>query len=247
MNIFYITERDVNVLKFLHENKIAQRDQLHNLFFKKTNIRVFNRRILKLLEHGYVERRALALNHKLTSCYQLSPKGFQYLKSFNEFEEVFKSERSEAIEHDISLVVVRGIISAKKKVIKFFTENMLQCNSYFIESDIFKKFIRLQSDAVCEAKFSKANHLLAIEYESSIKSKKRYEDKISDYYNVDIQAVIYICESQRLLEKIMEIDKIVSKRKKVDSKLYFCLMNDLKKSSTEHTFFSSSERTISLD
>ncbi len=247
MNTFYITERDVNVLKFLHENKIAQRDQLHGLFFKKVTLRVFNRRILKLLEHGYLERIALAINHKLTSCYQLAPRGFKYLKAFKDFEDISKSEKSEFIEHDISLVEIRKIISSKKKVVKFFTENMINCNSSYVENDFFKKFIRLKSDAVCEAKFSKGNHLLAIEYEHAIKTNKRYEEKISDYYNSDIKAVIYICESQYLLEKLMEIDKTVAKRKRVESKLFFCLMNDLKKSSNEHTFFSSSEQVITLD
>lgn len=247
MREFYLTKRDQQILQFLHENKVALRDHIHEKFFSGVTVRILNRRLAQILKHGYILRGVIFVKSKALSCYQLTTKGFKFLEKQKEFQSVFKTENSESIEHDLSLIFIRKIFSFKKRVIKYLTENMLNCDSTYTEDKKYKYFIDLQSDAVCDVQFSKGNFHLAVEYESEPKANSRYEEKFIDYYNTSIEGVIYICECKHLMRKLKEIDRRICESKKLKSRIFFCSMEDLKNSGQRISFTNSLDHAISID
>ncbi len=247
MREFYITDRDQKILEYLHQNKVALREHLHEQFFNGVSVRIVNRRLALLLDHGYISRGAVSIDSRALSYYQITTKGFMNLKKLKQFSTILRTERSESIEHDLSLISVRKVLSLKKRIAEYLTENMLNCDSTYSQDKKYKYFISLQSDAVCDVQFSKGNFNLAIEYESHAKANVRYEEKFLNYYNTDIQAVIYICESKNLMANLKKIDKGVCKAKNFSSKIYFCLMDELKNSSSMITFSNFANQSISVE
>ena len=68
-----------------------------------------------------------------------------------------------------------------------------------------------------------------------LKGRNRNVIKFEDYYGQDkIPEVLYLCESNPMMESLMQIDKYVCPLE--NSKMYFCNVADVKNQSNQITF-----------
>ena len=104
--------------------------------------------------------------------------------------------------------------------------------------DKFCPFVELNSDAAIVVKMEDDELMLAVEFEASQKSIKRYEAKLSGYYRYqNVEGVLYICVTSQILDMILKVDGKVSKKKYFcDGKVYAALLGNVLCGSSSITF-----------
>lgn len=232
-----ITERDYKIMQFLFEHKVATRDQIGKYFFSGSSKQCVNSRLNKLLCCGLIQRVLIQSGAKITFGYSLEQKGLFTMKAKSPYDITGKSIKSECNLHDTTLVEIRRRITTISTVIDYYTENVLQTCNEFKEDEKLLPFIKLNSDAVISLETKIGIVHLAIEYDSSRKSKERYKKKIEEYYQqYKIQGILYICESKYILNCIHKVEPEIAKRHQSDFKMYYSLLDNVLNSSDEIIF-----------
>ena len=230
-------ERDFKLMCLLFENKIISRDQIHEQFFPDASKNTVNRRLRKIISIDLIKRRSIAVGRRVIYGYSLTQCGLAKIKSRMPYEVKSRATRSECPLHDIALNDIRMAFEAKASVQNYYTENVLQTCDEYRDNEKFLPFVELNSDAMAEVD-SKAGMLnLAIEFDATHKSKRRYSQKVNDYYEKqEVDGVLYVCVNKYILHTLQRIDKEVSERHECDPKLYFALLKDVTGASGEITF-----------
>ena len=99
--------------------------------------------------------------------------------------------------HDIALNDIRKAFETKATVQGYYTENILQTRTDFKNDEWFKPFVELNSDAMVAIDSKVGTLHLAIEFDLTHKSHRRYQRKLNAYYGQDkIDGVLYVCADE---------------------------------------------------
>ncbi|MCT4641501.1 MAG: hypothetical protein N4A33_04330 [Bacteriovoracaceae bacterium] len=194
-----ITNWEIDLFNYLHENKVATVDQIFRDLPKYKTRKSLIWRLWKLKKLGYLTGQ-YNTDHNGLNVYNLTKKTFRRFISKDRF--VRMELKSNSVLHDIELVDIRHKIMNMIKVNEYYTENFHQAWEY-INFDFGTPI----PDTIIDVNKKDGKYIFGIEYEASAKSKKRYEDIIRSYYNEEkIHFVIYICKTESLLKKIQKIE-----------------------------------------
>jgi hypothetical protein len=215
-----LTERDLLLFKGLFEHRVLDIQEIAKSYFPHADLSTVRKRLFVLSSAGYLKKGAVIRGNGRFVIYSLNKTGVEFLDQSYPYEIEEKNVRSNSIEHDIELFRIRKIISSLEVVRKYFTENMLQSCQELQDSNIFSAFKDLRSDAALELNNNGKRHYCSIEFEMSDKSLGRYREKLSDYYSRnEIDSVLYICTTNRLIKNIGKINLEFCKEAK--SKVHF--------------------------
>lgn len=229
--------RDLLIMRSLFESKIISREQIHTQFFPGVSRRAVNKRLRKLVDIGLVARTAIILGRGTMYSYYLTPRGLTQVKPTLAYEVKTESRLSECPLHDIVLNDIRRVFEAKSTVQSYYTENVLQTNSDLQSNTQIKPFIEINSDAMAEINSKVGLLNLAIEFDTTCKSKTRYLNKISAYYDRQIvDGVLYICANNHILNVLRKIDKEVSDHYRCHPRVYLALLGNVISKQDEMTF-----------
>ena len=221
-------DRDFKLMISLFENKIISRDQINREFFHDVSINTVNRRLRKLVGLGLITRMSLIVNGRVICGYCLSKGGFSKIKPLLPYKVNTKTTLSDCPVHDIALNDIRRAFEAKSAVQHYYTENVLQTCAGFKSDRKFKPFIELNSDAMAEVDTKLGALNLAIEFDTTHKSKSRYADKVNAYYGKrGVDGVLYVCASKHILDRLLKIDKEVADRHRRKPKVYLAMIGDV--------------------
>ncbi len=221
-----ITQRDLKVLQFLFEHKFVSRDQIRSYFFTGTHRSIVNDRLKKILDFGLVRRTPIEKDQKIIYGYRLTLEGLNRVKTFMPYITHGKVNKSYAYLHDMALVDIRKAFENRHSVKSYYTENVLQSCSEFQEE--YQAFLDLNSDGMTLVETKIGTLKLAIEFDSSTKSKERYRKKVDAYYwEQKVHGVLYICKNSYILNVLHKIDQEISQKHQCSSKMYFALLNDI--------------------
>ena len=230
-------ERDFKLMISMFENKIISRDQIGREFFHDVSINTVNRRLRKLVGLGLITRMSLIVSGRVICGYCLSKRGFTKIKSLLPYKVNTKAILSDCPLHDIALNDIRRAFEAKSTVQRYYTENVLQTCTEFKSDRQFRPFIELNSDAMAAVDTKVGVLNLAIEFDTTIKSKDRYRQKIDAYYvKRGIDGVLYICVSKHMLDTLLKIDKEVSDHRRRKPRVYLAMLGDVIGEQDEMTF-----------
>ncbi len=223
-----ITRRDRDLLKYIYLGKIATRQQIHRDIFNKAGLRTMQLRLQLLSNHGLIERRSFMKSNKAHYYYAVTKQSLPYVAQELGGLEIVRSEKSENIQHDITLVDIRNIVLSKSQVVGYYPENLLQTCEVFQNDPKFKAFVNINSDAALELNSTNGKFLMALEYEASGQSAARYREKLASYYQADwIPIVLYVCEKPCTIETLKNVDLELRKEMNAESKMYFSLRSDV--------------------
>lgn len=204
---FIVTNRDLSVLAFLAESKIASRDQLKRLFFNNTKgLRMMYRRLRFLLKSEYIYRAGIEFEGRFLLCYMLTEKGFSVSKAFNRYSFLKMPERSEKPVHDLHLVDIRDALHSRTKVEQYLTENILQLTDIVQTNEFLKTFVRCNADAGIKVVINQKPYWLPLEFENSSQNDNVIYRKLKKYYQSEIKALLLICKNQQQIVQIQEIE-----------------------------------------
>lgn len=201
----WISEKDMKLFNFLHSTKVARIDQLHRDLKIFKSIRCLYNRISKLRFAGYLEV-FCHQRFRNKSIVNLTSKAFE--KYISDGCLVRKELKSKSVVHDLTLVDIRNRICSSNQILEYYTENFLQTwTGVKLKKDV-EPFVETRCDALIGFKVSEGILHLALEYEASEKSDGRYGNIISKYYvNEDVAGVLYICETQEMMQKLLEKER----------------------------------------
>ena len=232
-----LSERDLKLMCSLFENKIASRDQINKQFFHGVSVNTVNRRLRKLVGLGLITRVAAMVSGRVICGYCLSRKGLTKIKPMLPYKVKTKTTLSDCPLHDIALNDIRQAFEAKDTVQSYYTENVLQTCTGFKSDRQFRPFVELNSDAMAEVNSKVGVLNLAIEFDTTVKSKDRYRQKVDAYYvKRGVDGVLYVSASKHILNTLLKIDKEVADRHRRKPKVYLAMLGDVIGEQDEMTF-----------
>jgi hypothetical protein len=221
-DLVQVQPRDQKILQAVFEHKVLDVEQIREKCFGKIHVSNIRSRLTSLCLGRYLERSTLYRDGKQFSIYYVTDKGVDQFSQQYDRQIVKKATRSNSICHDIALSKLRTRFEKLEMIRLYLTENMLKASRDRQEPERFKSFSELNSDAAMQIETHLGEFNIAIEYESSEKSKNRYHSKLLDYYlRPDIHFIIYVCTSARVIKAIGNVDRKLNEKFK--SKIFFGL------------------------
>ena len=216
-----LTARDLEIFQFVFEHRVVCHLQLVEKFFNGTYRSVAHGRLSKVANAGYLNKLSTFYNGKQTLFYSLTDKGLKSFAGNFRYGITNPLFKSDSVHHDFGVVDVRSKLEKTSMVVEYVSESVLQSCDELIESERFKAFSILNSDAALVIKTEKDNYQIALEYEASDKLKSRYIKKLTDYYlSPSVAAVFYICGNAKIEKLIRQADLEVGE--KFEAKVFTC-------------------------
>lgn len=230
-----LTKRDFEVLKFLFEQRAVSHKQIEERFFSGCHRTVAQKRLSKLTEYGLVIKFCTYHQEVNTTVYSVTAKGVEIIAKQYKYQITEPNFKSDSVNHDIGLVDMRTRLEKSKMLVKYISESVLQSCGGFKESEKFRAFSILNSDAALLIQTPKSSYQVAFEYEASDKAESRYSKKLVDYYFApSVDAVFYVCGNTKIENLIRQADFEIGK--KFEAKVFTCLEDNAKNAFESLTF-----------
>jgi hypothetical protein len=222
-----INDRDLLLFLYLQSCKIATTRQINRDFFKRSLVTT-RQRLAKLRDNDLIEVVGKGLDSSRPHAYSLSNNGFEILKKYCPDKFFIQRFKSNSPVHDLMLVDLRHVFSSKKMVARFWMENEIQTHAKFVEDFDLSTFRRLQVDGLVKLVNEKKDVMFSpIEFESTAKSQKRYEDKLKKFYEVDaIETVLFISQNVQIQDLVKKVER--EKFPGISKKFYYALYDEIK-------------------
>ncbi len=185
-----ITARDIEIMGWMLEQKFMTREQVRKVFWKDISEKSTEdyRRLYELMKAGFLKRSKYGFyKHVL---YMVTANGLRELKSFGRHRglcELADVDYSH-YKHDVAVTDIRIIFNSWG-----YTD--------WLSERVLSKLYQLRR--LPDGMIYNRGKYVAVEYESSQKSKERYRDIFFDYEMDDhISQVIYIADTPSLVEKL---------------------------------------------
>jgi hypothetical protein len=223
-----LTLRDFEILQFVFEQRAVSCKQLAQRFFSTASFKAAHARLEKLITTFYLEKSYSLWNGTRTVVYGITKKGVKSIGENYHYQITGEKYKSDSVNHDLGLVVLRKRLEKVKMVANYFSESMLQNCSELSGSEKYREFSVVNSDAALAIDTTKNQFQAALEYEISDKKKSRYNTKLVDYYfSPSVALVLYVCGNARIEKLIRAADLEVGAKHK--AKVFTCLEENFHK------------------
>ena len=199
-------KQDEKLLHYLHQVKVASYKQINRDIYPDYHIRSVCNRVYRLENNRFLQGYCNRMFHNGQRLISLTKHGFNNFVA-NGLERRIEL-RSDAVEHDLTLVDIRNLLLQSSRVLSYYSENQLQTWPSGIFCSEVSQLANLNSDGVITLEIDNETLNIPVEYEASSKSSHRYEPLLKRYYSRDdVHAVLYLCENQGVLNKIAKIEE----------------------------------------
>ena len=221
-----ITPRDMNLFLFLFQYKCGTLSQLAKYPFDGASYKTTSIRVSQLVKSGHLIKKPFEGRGCWRSYYSLTDKSLVLVGEAVPYKLVRRQKESNHPIHDIELLEVGEWLRNSVPVEEFFTENILQCCEEFTSSNKYMVFSRINSDAAFQIHINGKGFKLALEYESTLKSRQRIGEKLMEYVPLDeVRAVFYICKSEAIEKALREIEVDIFSNEA--SRVYYCQLEEI--------------------
>ncbi|NRA45881.1 MAG: hypothetical protein HRU09_13070 [Oligoflexales bacterium] len=206
----YLSEHDLNLLKYLFKVKVATYTQIHRdvypMYAKKTTYkRVVAMQKNRLLSSSY--NRVGLPKEKVLSLSKLG---------YTKFVEIGGESRvelkSDAVAHDLVLADIRHQFLNCDKIKEYYTENQIQTWWSRSSDYLHRGLASLNTDALALTSIGDELVWSAVEHEPSEKSDARYRSILKRFYsNQDLTFVLYCCSNEKIKNKLIEAEQKIYK------------------------------------
>lgn len=229
------------------ENRIMSATQIGAEFFPNVARQNVERRLAKLTEYGFLERRIVSPSGARDfPAYSITPKALEIVRERYPFRIVKEYCKSDSVEHDIELVNVRKRLRALRALACYYTENMLQACEDFSGTDSLAAFKKYNTDAALEVRKNGKVTVVGLEFERSEKAFDRYTKKLLGYYSDSRTAVVfYVCRSAAIQRGLARAEASVMGRS--PPRCFYALLENILEPSGKCTFTNLKGDTITLD
>ena len=204
----FLRERDVKLLDFLYQFKVASIDDIQDVAFNKIGKNHVYARLKELVNLDIIQKILYKKEGRNFAAYSLSRKSFHKLLANGECGDARKQFLSNKVNHDLSIVTIYKRFIQSPRIVDFITENVLMSSSSELRSYGIEDWVKNNSDGILIDDTSKGRYFLPLECELSVKKWFRYETKLTRYYQSEkVPAVIYVCKNAQIRDAIIGIDE----------------------------------------
>ena len=230
----------------IFENRVMSLKQIGTELIPQIARQTISRRLVKLAEHSFLERRLVDNRRgKGESVYLNMPRALKEIQDCYLHQVSKPLCKSDSVEHDLQLVDLRRRIQSFRCVKSYLTENMLQACEKFTEIESIEPFVRNNTDGVLEILKNDRKIIIGLEFERSEKAFERYTRKLTSYHSdIRTSIIFYICTTTRIRETIAQAESgIVGKN---PPRCLFALAEDVLRQDQKCTFTNIKGDTITL-
>lgn len=244
-----LTMRDLDIIMYVFESRVATSDQLRRKFFAHTkkDSGCTRNRIRMLYRAGYLRPCLTMVGQNVYRYFEVTDQAFQHICNRSGLHIDKPKYKSESPYHDIRLNELRFVFEKLKLYESYYPENMLQSASVLQFEPRTGDAAKMQSDGILLLKTEDNTEFnFAIELETSKKSPERYEKKLMSYYSSagQLDGILYICSDQQIINAIVKADQIAREGQK--SILHYALEANVLKSIDQIIFKNAKEGSIRL-
>ena len=231
-----ITPRDRDLFLYLFQNKIANVQQIKRDLFPKVAMQTMYVRLGKLRKAGWIESTPYMERKTISSYFNVTPECVKHHLE-ESIEVKGGSFKSDSISHDLKLNDIRKYFLGKKRIKSYFTENELVSNNDLKENRKIASYGSTRVDAVVrvEAKNGDLCHL-GMEYEHTLKSKKRCREKVRRYYlRPQAEVILFIYRSKSIYNCFKKVEEDFAQQYR-RPKLFFLSLKEVTSENHEVIF-----------
>lgn len=219
-----LSERDRIVLRDLFYSKGLDLDLLMENHFKDLHKSTVIKRLLRLVDGGLIEKRAIPLQNKCQYVYVITSFGLTAIDHLFTGKMIRKELKGSNLEHDLMVAKIYFKICAARNLNDSKFENEIQSIDFGVFDGEIEVFRRLNTDIFFALNINDRIYKVAIEYERSHKNSNRWSEYLLNYHleeNVDV--VLYICENENIKGSLINIE--MEYCKKYSNKIFFCTLS----------------------
>ncbi len=242
-----LVERDRQVLARVFENRVMSAAQIGDEFFPNVARQNVVRRLLKLAEYGFLERKIVSpLGARDFPAYSIKPQALEIVRTRYPFRIVKDLCKSDSVEHDIELVNLRKRFRALPSINSYFTENMLQACEDFSGMDSLSAFKEYNTDVALKIRKNGKIIIAGLEFERSEKTVDRYAKKLQSYYADPYTAIIfYVCRNVAIQKVLVRAE--ISVMAGATPRCFYALLQNVLEPKAKCTFTNIKGDKITLD
>lgn len=230
-----LSDRDLKILQYVFEQRAVAHFQIERKFFANFHRSVCHERMSKLVKFGLLQKAVTHTDKGWILYYGSTEKGLKYVVTNSSRDITDPDFKSDSVNHDIGLVDVRERLSKSKLLAEYLSESVLQSCKSLRESEDFRSFVNINSDAALVINGKNSRYTVALEYEISDKAESRYSKKILEYHLASrVEVVLYVCRNAKIENLIRKVDSDISANYK--EKVFTCLEENFHNSTTELAF-----------
>ena len=189
---------------------------------------------------------ASSINLGDVSVFSTTPKALEVIRQRYPFRIEKEYCKSDSVEHDLELVILRNRLQLIQSVTGYYTENMLQACEDFDNAELFAPFKNQNTDVVMEINKSGKISIVGLEFERSEKNFDRYAEKIRSYYSDPRTATIfYVCRSAKIQRAVARAELSVMKSR--PPRCFYGLWENVLRVDQKCTFTNLKGYTITID
>lgn len=205
-----ITERDVEILSWILEQKFMTERQVGQVFWKGLTdwSREVNKRLNEMRKAGLLKKGRTQVYR--SSMYLVTREGVRQLKAFGRDQGLGEVRDTDYADYRHDLVV---------------TDIRMMFHGWGYRDWLSERVLLRRNDLkrIPDGMIFNQGKYIAVEYEASQKSKRRYREIFLNYgFDKQIDKVIYVAATAELTETLL-------KQGSICRKLHFVLLEDLKK------------------
>lgn len=219
-----IDDFDVALFRYLYSVKAALVEQIQRDVYSIKSMEAIWKRLRKLESLGHLQG-AYSCHFRNKKILSITSKAFkEFLAQGDEPHVELKSGK---VQHDIELVEIRHILKGTSRLTNYLSENDLQTWHFGKKDSPYAEFANVRSDGVIDVKFPNGTFSFALEYEATLKSRPRNEEKLRKCYkSLMIPAFFFICASETIKDSLLKTES--ERHSNDDSIIYYKTLDDLK-------------------
>lgn len=241
-----LCERDRILLRDLFYSKGLDLDLLMDNHFKNLHKSTVVKRIQRLVNGNYIDKRAHFNGRTLKPLYNITEKGLLEIENNLSGKIIRRELKCSNPAHDLGVAKIYFKLIKSRSLSSLKFENEIQGIDHGHLSEQFDPFKRLNSDIFLSLLIENQEFKIAVEYERSQKESGRWSEYLLNYHlEEDVDIVLYVCDNPTILKGLMRIETELAQR--YTQKVYFCLMKEFFKHNSSATFKNNSGKTFTLN
>jgi hypothetical protein len=235
VSICQLTDRDIKIILYVHENKVATTKQILRDVFK-VNSGSARQRLMLLRLDGFLDCIGRDEDGDKSIIYSISKRSLNLLSRLYPELVFMRIHRSSSITHDLRLLDIKMSLTGRCIVTGYWSENQLNSSQAAINDLKLAPYRAMNSDAVIRLENGKGHKLYcALEYEASVKSQAEYLSKMSTIYSTElIQMVLYVCRTPEIESRLKKSEQEYVQ--KGAFKIYFTQLEKITNENSKVTF-----------
>ena len=241
-----LCQRRIDILEHLFDFSASTAEQIGRDVLKNVSPSFVYSEMRQLEKRGLVGRMYFERNGRAKGAYVLTPKGFGLVGPSPDENFQIKKFKPQSLIHEIELVDVAFRLRRLKALKSYYTENQLFADTAHLPDELKREISPLRPDALMALERDGKCYYFAVEYEANRKYRDRIREKIDRYYGCEeLFGCLFIGKKKDIIDRTKAEERRENTGRR--GKIYYGLLEDVKKEEKKMTFYNKDDEKFMAD